>query len=128
MSQGPHESLEEFEERFQLSYKRAHNCIMDEDSLKLVLHKGVKEDVMGKLNLLSNGDIYQMDYDDIKQIFKNHFKSSRKKGRNGKGMVSQSSNPAIHIKNELGGLLEYMKTNILHSLAMEMDTLQIKKK
>jgi hypothetical protein len=69
-----------------------------------------------------------MDYGDIKQIFKNHSRSSRKKGRNGKGMVTQSSNPSIIIKNEIGGLLEDMKTDILHSLAMQMDTLQIKKK
>jgi hypothetical protein len=123
MTQGPDESLEDFEEIFQLSYKRAHNCTLDEDSLKLVLLRGVREDLMETLNLLSNGDIYQMDYDDIKQIFKNHSRSSRKKGRNGKGMVSQSSNPAIHIKNEIGGLLEDMKTDILHSLAMQMDTL-----
>jgi hypothetical protein len=37
MSQGPDESLEYFEERFQLSYKRAQNCTLDEDSLKLVI-------------------------------------------------------------------------------------------
>lgn len=37
MSQEEDESLEDFEERFQLSYKRSHTCTMDEDSLKLVL-------------------------------------------------------------------------------------------
>jgi hypothetical protein len=58
MTQGPDESLEYFEERFQLSYKRAQNCTLDEDSLKLVLLRGVREDLMETLNLLSNGDIY----------------------------------------------------------------------
>jgi hypothetical protein len=43
-------------------------------------------------------------------------------------MVTQYSNPAILIKNEIGGLLEDMKIDILHSLSMQMDTLQIKKK
>jgi hypothetical protein len=123
MTQGPDESLEDFEERFQLSYKRAQNCTLDEDSLKLVLLRGVREDLMETLNLLSNGDIYQLDYDDIKRIFKNHSRSSRKKGRSNRGLVSQSSNPTTHIKNELGGLIEDMKTDILHSLAMQMDTL-----
>jgi hypothetical protein len=53
-----------------------------------------------------------IDYDDIKQIFKNHSRSSRKKGINSRGMVPQSSNPTTHIKNELGGLIEDMKTDI----------------
>jgi hypothetical protein len=118
ITQGTNEYLEEFEERFQLIYKRYYNCTLDEDSLKLVLLKGAKEDIIETLNLFSNGDIYHMDYDDIKQIFKNNFISSRKKDKNGKWMVSQSSNPAIHTKNDIGGLLEDMKTNILHSLAM----------
>ena len=69
---------------------------------------------METLNLLSNGD--------IKRIFKNHSRSSRKKGRSNRGLASQYSNPTTHIKNELGGLIEAMKTDILHSLAMQMDT------
>jgi hypothetical protein len=52
MTQGPDESLREFEEMFQLSYKRAQNYTLDEESLKLVLLIGVREDLMEKLNLL----------------------------------------------------------------------------
>lgn len=37
MTQGTYESLEDFEERFQLSYRMAHNCTLDPNSLKLVL-------------------------------------------------------------------------------------------
>jgi hypothetical protein len=58
-----------------------------------------------------------------RKIFKNYSRSSRKKGRSGKGMVTQYSHPSTLIKNEIGGLLEDMKTDILHSLAMQMDTL-----
>jgi hypothetical protein len=83
---------------------------------------------METLNILSNGDIYQLDYDYIKRIFKNHSRSSRKKGRSSRVLVPQSSNPKNHIKNELGGLIKDMKTDILHYLSMKMDTLQIKNK
>ena len=83
---------------------------------------------METLNLLSNGYIYQFDYDDIKRIFKNHSRSSRKKGRSNRGLVPRSSNPTTHIKNELGGLIEDMQIDILNSLYMELDTLQINKK
>jgi hypothetical protein len=72
MTQGPDEYLYDFEERFQLRYKRAQNCTLDEDSLKLVLTTWAREDLMKKMNLLSNGHIYQLEYDDIKIIFKNH--------------------------------------------------------
>jgi hypothetical protein len=68
MTQGTDESLEDFEERFQLIYKRAHNYNLDEDSLNLVLFRGVREDLMETLNLISNGDIYQIYYDEIKQM------------------------------------------------------------
>jgi hypothetical protein len=83
---------------------------------------------MEKLNILSNGDIYQLDYDDIKRIFKNHSRSSRNKGIISRGLVSQCSNPITHINNELGGLIENMKIDILHSLSMQIYALQIKKK
>ena len=51
---------------------------------------------METLNLLSNGDIYKLDYDDIKIIFKNHSRSSRKKGRSSRGLIPQYSNPTYH--------------------------------
>jgi hypothetical protein len=105
MTQGPIESLEYFEWIFQLSYKRAQNCTLDEESLKLFFLRGVREDLMETFNLPSNGDIYQLEYDDIKRIFKNYSISSRKKGRSNRGLVPQSSNPTTHIKNELGGLI-----------------------
>jgi len=128
MTQGPDESLEYFEERFQLSYTITQNCTLDEDSLKLVLLRGVREDLMETLNILSNGYICQLDYDYIKRIFKNHLRSSRKKGRINIGLVPQYSNPTAHIKNELLGLIEDTKIDILHALAMQMDNLCIKKK
>lgn len=84
MTQRENECLEDSEERFQLSYKRAHNCTLDEDSLILVLFRGDGKELMETLNLLSNGDSYQLDYGDIKQIFRNHSRVSKNKGRNGK--------------------------------------------
>jgi hypothetical protein len=52
MTQGPNESLEYFEDRFYLRYKRAHNCTLDEDSLNVVLLIGAREDLMETLTLL----------------------------------------------------------------------------
>lgn len=58
MIQGENESLEYFEEIFQLSYRRMHNNTLYLDSLKLVFLRGVREELMEALNLQTNGYIY----------------------------------------------------------------------
>ena len=57
MTMGSDESLEDYEERFQLSYKRAR-CTLDPESLKLVLLRGLPEYLLDTLHLLARGDIY----------------------------------------------------------------------
>ena len=79
MTLGNDESLEDYEERFQLSYKRAR-CTLDPESLKLVLLRGVREDLLDTLHLLAGGDVYQLPYEDIKTIFRNYSREARKKG------------------------------------------------
>jgi len=110
MTKGDNESSKDFEERFQLSYKRAHNYTPDEDSWKLVLLRRVREYLMETLNLLVNGYIYHLDYATIKQILKNHSRENKKKGGYGRSMLSDFSSPSVLTKNEIGGMLEDMKT------------------
>jgi len=45
------ESLEDYKERFQLSYKRAR-CTLDPKSPKLVLLQGIRKDILETLNML----------------------------------------------------------------------------
>lgn len=56
MTLGLDETLEDYEEIFQLIYRIA-NCTLDHESLKLVLIQGIREDVMETLNMLSRLDI-----------------------------------------------------------------------
>ena len=81
MTQEENESLEDFEERFQLSYKISHSCTLDDDSLKLVILQGVREEYMDTLNLLFHGYISHLTCEEIKKIFKNYSRSSSKKGK-----------------------------------------------
>lgn len=60
MTQKENESPKDFEEIFQLRYKRAHSYTLDDDYLKLVLLQGVREECMDTLNLLTHGDISQL--------------------------------------------------------------------
>ena len=54
---GPDESIEDYEERFQLSYRRA-KCTLDLESLKLVLLRGISEDLLNTIHLLLGWGIY----------------------------------------------------------------------
>ena len=102
-------------------------CTLDPESLKLVLLRGVREDLLDTLHLLLGGDIYQLPYDDIKIVFRNHSRAARKKGRGSWPMVSTSSSNTS-IKGEIGNMLEDFKSEMLQTLALQMNTMNIKRK
>ena len=116
MTLGHDESLEDYEEIFQLSYKRAR-FTLDLESLNIVLLRGVREDLLDTLNMLEGGDIYQLPYEDIKTIFRNHSRAARKNGRGSQPMVSPSSSNTS-IKGEIGNILEDFKSEMLQTLAL----------
>lgn len=126
MTIGSDESLEDYEERFQLSYKRVR-CTLNPESLKLVLLRGIREDLLDTLHLLVGRDIYQLSYEDIKIVFRNHSRAARKKGRGSQPIASTYSYNSS-IKGEIGNMLEDFKSEMLQTLAMQMDTLHIKRK
>jgi len=76
---------------------------------------------------VSGGDIYQLSYEDIKTIFRNHSRAARKKGR-GSQPISNISSSNSSIKGEIGNMLEDFNSEMLQTLAMQMDTLHIKRK
>ena len=115
MTLGHEESLEDYEEIFQLSYKRV-KCRLDLESLKLVLLRGVREDLLDTLKLLAGGDIYQLLYEDIKIVFRNHSRVVKKKGRGSQPMASTSSSNSS-INGEIGNMLEDFKSEMLQTLA-----------
>lgn len=116
MTLGHDESLEDYEERFHLSHKRAM-CTLDAKSLKLFLLRGVREDLLDTLNLLSRGDIYELPYEDIKTVFKNHSRVAGKKGTGSQIMVNSSSSNTS-IKGEIKNMLEDFKSEMLQTLSL----------
>ena len=87
-------------------------CTLDLESLKLVLVRGVKQDLLDTQNLLMGGNIYQLPYEDVKTVLKNHSRESRKMGRGSQPMANSSSSNRS-IKSEIGNLLEGFKTKML---------------
>jgi len=70
--------------------------------------------------MLYEGYIYQLTYDDIKTLFKNHSRATRKKGRSSQGLVN-SSPFTSNIKHEIRRILEDFKSEMLHAFSLQMD-------
>jgi len=68
-----------------------------------------------------------LSYEDIKTIFRNHSRATRKKGRGSQPIASTSSSNSS-IKGEIGNIMEDFKSETLQTLAMQMDTLHMKRK
>jgi len=77
--------------------------------------------------LLVGGDIYQLPYEDIKIVFRNHSRAVMKKSRGSQPVVNTSSSNSS-IKNEIGNMLEDFNSEMLQTLALQMDTMHIKRK
>ena len=85
---------------------------------------------MEALNLMENGDIFQQEYKEIKTIVRNYFRANGNKNRSVRSLNYQPSNlvmPSIS-RFELGTMMDDMKFDILHSLTMQMETIQLKMK
>ena len=91
---------------------------------------GIRDEHIDTLNLLANGDFYHLFYDDIKKIFKNRSRTTIKdKSDKAPILLTSSKTLAPSISRcELGTILEDLKISILHSLSMQMDTIQLKMK
>lgn len=113
MTLGLDESLEDYEEIFQLNYKRS-NYTLDLGSPKLVLLQEIMEEVIETINMLSRGDIYQLPYEDIKIVFRNHSRIARRKGRASQSMTNTPSSSTF-IKHEVGNMMEDIKSEMLHT-------------
>ena len=122
MTMGNDEYLEDYEERFQLSYKWARYTL-DPESLKLVLLRGVLEDLLDTLHMLAGGDIYQLPYEDIKTVFRNHSRAARKRGRGNPLSASTTFS-----KHEFVNHMEDLKSEMRQTIAMQLDTFRIQQK
>ena len=83
--------------------------------------------MLDTINMFPGGYIYQLSYDDIKNVFKNHSRAARKKGRASQGLTN-SSPSTTSIKNDIGNMLEEFKSEMLHTFYLQMGTMQIKRK
>ena len=100
MIQRESESLEYYEEIYQHSQKRTYICMIDQEYPKLVLLKGVSEELIKALNFLSNGEIFQLDYDDINKVFNKYSLSISLQNKDNRNYSPQYSKLSLQISQK----------------------------
>ena len=131
MMQREDENLEDLIERFNYNLKRAKMDNLDEDTLKYILLKSIRDEWIDILNVMGNGDISQFPLNDIGELCVH---LSRGKSKTGKGPRDPSlvrvnkSTTRSGSRAENGNMLDEFKTNILGTLSEQLDTLKLQNK
>lgn len=131
MTQKEDENLEDLVERFVYNVKREKIYNLDEETIKALLLRVVKDEWIDLLNLTGKGDISQLPFADICDLCVH---ISRGKTRVGKSprdpilsRINKSAARTIR-RAEIGNLFDTFKIDILGSLSEQIDTLKIQNK
>jgi hypothetical protein len=130
MQQIEDESPEEYLERFLYNYQKLKLFTTNPAVVRTVFLKGIRDDCIEVLNLLSSGDVHQNHFADIADYCRRYSRGQAKTSKASRDYFSrntrQSSGTVTII--ELGNVLENFKTNILSTSSNQLDTLKLKKK
>jgi hypothetical protein len=130
MQQSEEEILEDYLERFLYNYQKTKQFSLDTTTVRTIFLKGVRDDCIEVLNLMSSGDVYQKPFVDIVEYCKKYSRSQAKTGKSSRDPVNRIAKPATGgvTRMELGNMLENFKTDILNTINIQLDTLKIKRK
>jgi hypothetical protein len=115
MKQSEEESLEDYLERFLYNYKKTKQFSLDTATVRTVFLKGVRDDCIEVLNLMSYGDVYQNPFVDIAEYCKRYSRSqakTRKSIRDPTNKIVKPTSGGV-TRIELGNLLEKIKIDTL---------------
>ena len=104
---------------------------LDEETLKALLLKAIRDEWIDILNMMGKGDISQLPLNDIGELCVH---LSRGKSKTGKGLrdpslfrVNKSTIGSVS-RVEIGNMLDEFKTDILGGLSEKIDTLKLQNK
>ena len=120
MMQKEDENLEDLLERFQYNLKRAKLSNLDDETLKALILKAIRDEWIDILNMMGKGDISQLPLRDITELCVH---LSRGKSKTGKGprdpsliRANKSATGSVS-REKIGNILDEFKTDILGSLS-----------
>ena len=122
MQQLDDESLEEYLEHFLYHFHKSGGAHLEEKTVRTVFLKGLRDEFIETLNLLSGGDIYKKCFVEIVKLCRTYSRSQAKVGR--KLHDSLQDTTPRHQKHastavtrvELGNLLKDFKIDILNTI------------
>jgi hypothetical protein len=89
MQQSEEESLENYLERFIYNYQKTKQFAIDIATIRTIFLKGIRDDCIEVLNLLSYGDVYKKPFSYIVEYCK-RYSHSQEKTRKSKGSYKQN--------------------------------------
>jgi hypothetical protein len=130
MHQTEDESLEDYLERFLYNYQKSKLFTSDATVVRIVFLKGLRDDCIEVLNLLSSGDVHQKPFVEIVDYCRRYSRGQAKTGKGPRDPFSRNTKQSSGIvtRTELGNLLENFKIDILRTISNQLDTLKLKKK
>jgi hypothetical protein len=130
MQQTEDESPKDYLERFLYNYQKSKLFTTDPVVVRTIFLKGIRDDCIEVLNLLSSEDVNQNDFANIADYYRRYSRGQAKIGKAPRDSFSRNTRQSSGIvtRIELGNLLENFKTNILRTINNQLDTLKLKKK
>ena len=131
MMQKEDENMEDLLERFNYNIKRAKMKNLDQDTLKALLLKTIRDEWIDILNMMGKGDISQLSLPDIAELCINLSRGKYKilKGPRDLALARVNKSAVGTISRvEIGNMLDEFKTDIQRILSEKIDTLKLQNK
>jgi hypothetical protein len=108
MKQSEEESLEDYLERFLYNYQKTKKFSLDTTTVRTTFLKGVRDDCIEVLNLMSYGEVYQNPFADIVEYCKIYSCSQAKTKKSIRDPTNRIAKPTSGgvTRIELGNLLD----------------------
>ena len=130
MTQREDESLEEYVERFRYNLQKSKHKHLEKEILKTLLLRGINDDFLELLNLIGKGDVFQLSYDDVFELWINYSRGISKVGKNSREVSSFFSKFATRtrdIRAEINVLFEKFKVDFIISLNSQLNVFQVQR-
>ena len=104
---------------------------LDEDNLKDLMLKAIRDEWIDILNMMGKWDIYHLSLPEISELCIHISRVNSRVGKNSRDSVISRINQyatGTISRDEIGNLLDEVKTNILGSLSEQIYTLKLKNK
>jgi hypothetical protein len=116
----PPESLEDYLERFLYNYQKTKQFTLDTTTIRTIFLKGIRDDYIEVLNLMSSGDVYHNLFAEIVEYCKRYSCIQAKTRKSVRDPICKLNKPAPGgvTRIELGNLFENFKTYILNTIGI----------